>query len=295
MKIHRMIAVAAVATLAVCSFAQGDPNGGGPGGPPPGQRGPGGPGFRRVGLQPTEMLVRRSDVQTDLALTDDQKSKLHTLLQSMRGPGGPGGPGGGPGGPPPDGGRGGPPPDGGQGGPPPDGGQGGPPPDGGPGGGGNDAFRARMDAMRKKITDGINAILTSDQKTRLKEIQVQLAGNAAAVDTGIQKSLKLTDDQKSKIASLVRSLGEANRAVFDKMRSGDIEPEQVQATLKKNTKILNAEIGKILTTDQTTALTQMSGKTFTSTEPDRGFGGPGGPGGGGPGGPDGGGQGDGQA
>jgi Spy/CpxP family protein refolding chaperone len=137
-------------------------------------------------------------------------------------------------------------------------------------------MRAQFEAMRKKITDGVNNILTDTQKKRVKEIQIQLAGNAAAADATVQKTLNLTEDQKSKIAALVKSQAAANRSVFENMRSGLIEQDQAQESLKKNKKTLSDMIGKVLTADQAASLTALGGKPFTATEQDRGFGGPGG-------------------
>lgn len=277
MKFKKLLLTTAMATLCVGAFAQGF------GGPPP-QGGPGGPrmmfGGPMGGVQPAEMLVMREDVQADLKLTDEQKSKLLELRQSMR-PGGPGGaPGGGPGGPgggPPGGG-------GGFGGLPPGGaGQGGPG-QGGPGGP-SDEMRKAMEEARKKQTEAVKKILTAEQYARLKEISVQLAGNAALSDEEVQKSLGLTDAQKAKVKSLQQSQMAANQAVFQQARDGDLDPGQIREIMKKNTDILNAELGKVLTDAQKAKLKTMGGAPFKATEQPRGFG----PGGGGFGGPGGGG------
>lgn len=298
-KLSLLAAFAAMATFSIglCFAQDGGFPGGGPGGfGGPGGRGPSGPGGMMGGVARPEMLVMRRDVQADLQLTEDQKNQLAALRSSMRpaggpggfgGPGGPGGPDGGPGGPP-DGGPGGPGgpggDDGGPGGPPPggpdggpggpaggfgDGGPGGPPP-GGPNGGDFDAMRKTMEAARKKNLEQIKKILTADQYARLKGIEIQLSGNAAASDPEIQQDLKLTDAQKTKVKNLLQKQGEANRSVFERARNGDIDQDQVQTSLKNNKQALNVEIGKILTDDQKATLKTMAGKPFKATDPQRG-------------------------
>jgi hypothetical protein len=109
-----------------------------------------------------------------------------------------------------------------------------------------------------------------------------LAGNLAAADPGVQKDLAVTDAQKSSIKTLMQKAQDANRAVFDKMRNGDIDREEFPQIMRQNAQILKDELGKILTDDQKAKIKAMSGKPFTATEqgPGGGFGGPP-PGGGG--------------
>ncbi len=112
------------------------------------------------------------------------------------------------------------------------------------------------------MDEAVNKILTADQHKRLKEIQIQLAGNLAATDKDVQKSLALTDDQRASIKRLQQQAQQANRSVFDKMRDGEIDRTTVGTSIKHNRDALNTEIGKILTDDQKAKLKAMSGKTF---------------------------------
>lgn len=269
----------------------GPPQGGFPQGgfPQGGFRGPMGFGQMGGGLN-LVMLVGQPDVQDDLQLTDDQKDKLEKLRETMLPQGGPGGggPGGGPGGGGPGGGGpggdgpgGGGPGGGGPGGPPPGGGGfGGPPPDGGPGGGGpggggpggggpggggpSDAMRKAFEETRKKATEELKKILTTDQYARLKGIGIQLGGNSVAADPEIQTDLALTDAQKAKIKTLQKKAGDAGRTLFDKVRNQELDPQELPGMMKQNRQILNDEIGKVLTPDQKTKLKTMSGKPFKS-------------------------------
>ena len=135
-----------------------------------------------------------------------------------------------------------------------------------------DEMRKKFDEMRKKQEDEITAVLTADQQKRLKEIQVQLAGNNAILDAMIQKKLALTDAQKAKVAALQKSQRAANQSVMENVRSGAIEFDQARESFQKNTKVMKEELGKVLTADQAKALADLGGKPFKATEQDR-FGG----------------------
>lgn len=172
------------------------------------------------------ILLQRDDVRTDLQLTDDQKSKLFDMYQGIR-----------------------------------------------------QRFMevgrqnfaddkersAAFQNIGKKVAEEVNAVLTPGQQTRLKEIAYQLSGFSSAVVKDVQKSLGLTDAQKTKIDDLKARLDVANRAVFQKARDGEIQFADVQDTTKKNQKVLSDEIGKILTQSQKDKLKTLGGKTFVPT------------------------------
>jgi hypothetical protein len=179
------------------------------------------------------VLLQRDDVRSDLQLTDDQKSKLFDMYQGIR-----------------------------------------------------DRFMevarqsftddkertAAFQNIGKKIAEEVNAVLTAGQQSRLKEIAIQISGFASATVKDIQKGLSLTDTQKTKIDDLKARLDEANKAAGEKVRSGEIQSADLQETLKKNQKVLNDEIGKILTQAQKDKIKSLGGKMFVPT-PEPGTGG----------------------
>ena len=172
------------------------------------------------------VLMQREDVRTDLQLTDDQKSKLYDMNQGIR-----------------------------------------------------DRFMevvrqnfaddkertAAFQNIGKKIGEEVIAVLTPAQQTRLKEIAIQLSGFASATVKDIQKTLSVTDAQKTKIDDLKARVDAANKAAVDKMRAGEIQSADVQDTAKKNQKVLNEEIGKVLTQPQKDKLKTLGGKIFVPT------------------------------
>jgi Spy/CpxP family protein refolding chaperone len=232
--ITKLAVIATLFCVAAGSFAQG--GGGGQG------RGFGrGGGFAQ---QSGFGLLRRTDVQTDLKLTDDQKAKIKDLNAKMReemttarenasasGGGDP---------------------------------------------------SAMQDAM-KKINDTykpqFEAILTPDQATRLKQIGIQLQKNRAILDPDVQTQLSITDDQKAKIKDLQDKFTQTMTEMMGKMRDGSLDRTQMRDLMTKNNQTMDDELGKVLTSDQTAKLKDMGGPTFTVTDQPGGRGGGGGGGG----------------
>lgn len=184
------------------------------------------------------MLLQREDVQGELKLTDDQKSKLSGIRDKMQdrmreafqaAAGG--------------------------------GGQ----PD-------REKMMAEMQKVTAEIQKEVDGILNEDQKKRLRELAVQRAGNGAVMMPDVAKELGITDAQKTKIQALQQKQGEATQALFEKMRSGELDRDQMREKMEGNQKALDEEIGKILTEDQKTKLKAMAGKPFTFAQ-DRGRGG----------------------
>ncbi len=185
------------------------------------------------GAQPAWMLLARTDVQEDLKLTDDQKTKLDTMrdemMASMRERFQRGG--------------------------------------GGGNGGGERPSREEMQkqraAMEKEVNDKLAAILTADQIKRIKEISIQMAGSSSVYREEIAKELAITETQKTKLDELQTTMNRANRSLMEKVRNQEIDPESFQASMKKNSEALNAEIDKVLTSAQKDKLKAMGGSPFT--------------------------------
>lgn len=193
---------------------------------------------RQGGRQNNNMigLLQRSDVQKELKLSDDQKSKLEAM-RPARGQGGNRGGNGG-------------------------GGNGG----GGNGGGGGQRPAQDPEAMAKAAAEREKTtleVLTPEQTSRLRELYVQRVGSRAVIRPDVQDALKLTSTQKEKIAELQKNQREANQAVMEKVRNGEIERTAVADIQKKNDSILQDEINKVLTAEQRDKLKTLGGAPFT--------------------------------
>jgi Spy/CpxP family protein refolding chaperone len=202
----------------------------------------GGGGFGRGGMQMgrgnTPMsLVNRADVQADLNLTTDQKNKLTELRnkqqEEMRSA-----------------------------------------MENLRGGGGGDPneMMQQMREWQEKNDKAIAAVLTTEQNKRVKEIWVQLQGNRAILDEGVQKDLGFSAEQQQKVKSLQERQQEAMRSLMERMRNQEIDREQMREIQQKNNEIMNTELGKVLTSEQAEKLKAMGGKPFKATEQPRGGG-----------------------
>lgn len=238
-RLSTIVTAIAVMSLASASLAQGFGGQGQGGGRPGGgfgfgmgQRGGGGMGFG-MGYNPLQLLGR-VDVSKDVGVTEEQLNKLkelNTKMQEARRKAfeemrGNFNP------------------------------------------GDRDAMMAQMQKLQEKWNKEQNAelekILTAEQLKRTKEIYVQLAGNRIIMDPAFQKDLGITEKQKEDIKALQAKQQQANMSLFEKMRNQEITREDMQAALEKNNKILDQELGKLLTPEQAEKLKAMKGtKTFT--------------------------------
>lgn len=218
MKLNKLALVVALAALVCSAMAQG-----GAGGRRGGQRGAGGNPYAPMAL------VAREEVQKELNLTDDQKTKLTDLRASVRTKG-------------------------------------------------QEARQsagqdraAQTEAMAKINADAqksLAEILTPDQLKRVKELQVQWTGPSIVLsDKEVQATLGITDDQKTKLTDLQARERTANTELQQKVRSQEIDQTQARETRTKNAKILEDEIGKVLTDAQKSKLAEMGGKPLPKPAP----------------------------
>lgn len=262
--LRTILALGSVMVAGLAMAQQGGPGGGG------GQRFGGGQGGRMNSMMMSPVfLIGREDVQKDLKLTDEQKTKLAALRESTpmmnrggRGGGGAAGGGRGAGG------------GGGQGG---GGGRAGAGGGGAGQGGGFDP--AEMEKQLKEAEAKINEILTDEQEVRIKQIGVQLQGGRALMNENIQKELGMTADQKKKVNDLNQAQQQANMELFQRVQNQEIGREEMQEIMQKNNKTLEDELLKVLTADQKTKFDAMKGPKFEAAQP-QGRGGAGGRGGG---------------
>jgi len=201
-------------------------------------------------------MLRRDDVQSDLQLTTDQKTKIQSIFDSMRGQRGQGGDGGGrnrgdkAGNPPSDADR--------------------------------EARRKQMEAQRADMDKKLKGILSDSQVKRLKEISIQTQGNMAIMNDDVQSELGITSDQKAKIKSLRDKMGEAMQSIFQKMQDNSLSRDDVMKSMQKNNDVMKEELGKVLTHSQADKLKAMGGAPFKADPSEnQGFGGFGGRRGGG--------------
>lgn len=238
-KILISIAVAACVALAGAQGGQG-----GQGGQGRGQRG----GFGQRGMMRgggESGLVRRADVQKELGITDEQKTKLEEMatkerearraaFQNRSNDNG-----------------------------------------GAATGGGQQGRRmfdpAAMAKQREEQHKALAAILDAKQMKRLGELSLQQQGARALTQEETQKALGLSADQVAKIKDIQTKEGEAMQSLMEKMRNQELTREEMQASMEKNNKALTDELTKVLTTDQAAKFKEMQGAPFKFEDNNGGF------------------------
>lgn len=120
----------------------------------------------------------------------------------------------------------------------------------------------RMTKARELNAENLKAaaeILKPEQVTRLKGIQYQVQGLAAFQDEEVQKALKLTDDQKSELASIARESMEKSRELFQ--NAGD-DREAAMAKMRDIRKDALAKAEAKLTAEQKAEYAKLIGAPF---------------------------------
>jgi len=137
-------------------------------------------------------------------------------------------------------------------------------------------MREEAAARAKKEREELAKILKPEQLKRLTEIYIQQAGLAALQDADVAEKLKISAEQKEKMAKLREEQGAAMRELFSP--DGDREAARTKmADLRKQT---DEKTLAVLTEDQKKQFEEMKGKKFDMPE-NAGRGGAGGAGRGG--------------
>jgi Spy/CpxP family protein refolding chaperone len=244
-----LLAVCLMANSAVFAQGQGRGRGGFGGGFGGGMMGGGG----GVGF-----LLRSPQVQKELKMTDEQTAKVGEIQREAFQPGGGGGAGG--------------------------------------AGGGRGNFQNMTDEERAKFFEDmrkrneetnkkLTAVLSADQNTRLKQIQLWVGGAVGLVNNAdAVKELGITDDQKEALKTITDESGKKGRELFQNSGLGpdSTAEDRAKFTEKTNTlrKETETECMAVLTDEQKAQFNKMRGEKFELDMSQMGFGGPGGPGGG---------------
>lgn len=238
--------VVTAAVLATASSVMAQPGRGGPGG-----RG----GFGGFGGGGVAGLMAMQEVQKELSISDEQKSKIETLMEELRPQ----------------------------------------PPQGGFGNFQDlspEERQKRMAEMRKqgeemakKAEEGLKGILDAKQATRLGELRNQREGVRALTRADVAAKLELTDEQKGTLKELAEANpqfgfggggpGRGQGGAGGQGNPGDFQARMEEA--RKRQEKFTSDSMAVLTDAQKTKWESLQGKKFEFPA----FGGPGGPGGGG--------------
>ncbi len=128
-------------------------------------------------------------------------------------------------------------------------------------------FREMSEADRQKLLKTMNddtmkvvaEVLKPEQVKRLKQIVLQQGGADAFNDPDAQKSLKLTDEQKSKIKTITEDAGKEIRGLF---QGGGGFSEETRKKMDSIRKDSLERITALLTADQKQSWKELTGEPF---------------------------------
>lgn len=138
-------------------------------------------------------------------------------------------------------------------------------------GGDAQAMREQMMAIREAQTKLAMEVLTEPQRKRFQEISVQVMGNEILLRPEFQKQLGLTDAQIQQINDLQNKQREEMRQLRQQAQSG-MSREEMMEVMRKNNATYMESLGKVLTAEQSAKLKEMGGKPFKLEERERGGG-----------------------
>ena len=123
--------------------------------------------------------------------------------------------------------------------------------------------KERAELVKKMQTDAdqaITKILSADQTKRLAQIRLQLRGVNALTSDETVKALGLSDDQEQQLVKIDEAASSERRALFQN-RDGDREAARKKLT--DITKSAKEKAEAVLTAEQKTKWTEMTGPAFT--------------------------------
>ncbi len=127
-------------------------------------------------------------------------------------------------------------------------------------------IQAEMTKVRDEVKKVTEDVLTSDQKKRIKQLEVQMMGLRAFTNEEVVKELKISDEQKTKIKEVSDEANKDLRAAgggFQRPQPGQQpDPEKLAESRKKRTEITDKAMEKIsatLSDDQKKTWTELTG------------------------------------
>jgi len=116
----------------------------------------------------------------------------------------------------------------------------------------------------------LDDILDDTQTKRLKELSLQARRAMALEDDDVVAALKITDQQKEKLADVREEGSEAMQQAFQKLRGGGGDQGAIRKTMMELRNKLSDKALAILTPDQRQQFEKMQGAKF-DFPPGRGF------------------------
>lgn len=114
----------------------------------------------------------------------------------------------------------------------------------------------------KESQEKVDKILKDEQKSRLKELSLQARGAQALEDDEVAGALKLSDEQKEKLAAIREEGNAAMQEAFGKLRAGGGAQGEIREKMGKLRTELTDKALAVLTDEQREQFDKMKGAEF---------------------------------
>jgi Spy/CpxP family protein refolding chaperone len=117
----------------------------------------------------------------------------------------------------------------------------------------------KMQEIVKTSDQAADELLTADQKKRVKQISLQVQGGQAFTNPDVVKDLDLTDEQQTKIKAIHDGIGKQMGEMF---KGKKLPPQAFQQKMTEIKKTADADARKVLTSEQASTWSEMTGTPF---------------------------------
>ncbi len=114
----------------------------------------------------------------------------------------------------------------------------------------------------KEIGSKVDKILDDQQKSRLKELSLQARGAQALEDDEVVAALKISDEQKAKLAEVREQGNEAMQKALEELRGGGGDQGNLREKMAQMRKDLGDKALEALTPEQREQFAKMKGAEF---------------------------------
>jgi hypothetical protein len=136
-----------------------------------------------------------------------------------------------------------------------------------------DALQKKAEELARDAENGVEEILTTGQRQRLREISLQQRGGHALADPEVAEGLQLTDDQRQKVqtiqaegAARMQQLGMNQMQDLLQKGVGPLTMQNAAQKIAKDAEVISKETGEklfdLLTTEQRARWKELTGKPF---------------------------------
>src|SRR5260370_18968053 len=117
----------------------------------------------------------------------------------------------------------------------------------------------KMKEIMKAADQAADEILTTEQKTRIKQIGLQVQGSQVVTNADVVKDLGVTDEQQTKIKAINEGIG---KQMTDRFQGKKLAPQAFQKKMPEIKKNAGDQVKKLFTSEQTSRWNEITVTPF---------------------------------